>query len=355
MKKKLDNLETMSESEVRGLSLEFARKLEEWEVMKHFQHDSTGDKLKTDENVTSVVKDEDYQVDECIKVPYKFSKYGVEIRRERRHSEGQERRHSEGRVDELINHALEEKLKDNVHVRSSSVPSLMSHGDMDRQLVDESTSIDLQLTTVIPDRTDQYKENLISEIEKQQNYIDSLNEEVKQLSKIITEMNEEHIKIRDMHKKEILTKFTSEYTDSFEVLTEIHNLKEFIDVSLNSEEDDDQNKELIMFDTEDNSCIDGYSENKIIDAAPDLNQPILLDEKKNVLSTDLLTELEKLALSQIKNEILLEANNQLYDFEQNKSHNRAMHRSHTFAGYDYIRKKDKVCYIPLYYILLTVN
>ena len=159
MKKKLEDLETMSEAEVRGLSQEFARKLHEWEVMKGLRpekqfhpegetspkafHPSSVGHLRS--NSTKHHSPRISHGRSNSEKQHKDEK--IDIKRERTQSEKRERTLSESRMDSLSRQGSpaqgsEGKLEGGYVGRSSSVPSFAS-----KHLVDEATSIDLNLTS----------------------------------------------------------------------------------------------------------------------------------------------------------------------------------------------------------------
>lgn len=171
MKKKLEDLVTMSEAEVQGLSQEFTRKLHEWEVMKGIRKEKPLDGSQpisqdgTEPQVThQPFKRRSPRIHHgrCNSAKH-HKEEKMEIKRDRTQSEKRERTHSENResttiqserrertlsetmVEELSSQGSEAKLGDVSQARSSSVPSFTSRTD--QQLVDESTSIDLNLTS----------------------------------------------------------------------------------------------------------------------------------------------------------------------------------------------------------------
>ena len=158
MKKKLEDLETMSEAEVRGLTKEFARKLHEWELMKGLRPKESVEEAAC---VLSLPPSSSFSQRFGVHVRSNSAKEHREksdqgksdsLKRDRAQSEygRRERTHSEGKSSTPVSQArqninregsTDSKLNER-NQRASSVP-LLSNAN----LVDDSTSIDLNLTS----------------------------------------------------------------------------------------------------------------------------------------------------------------------------------------------------------------
>ena len=149
MRQKLEGIQTMSEAVGEGVSQEFARKLYEWEVMKGLRQEHSGVTPGTaDDNATTTGPPNENggkaSSDTLTQTTHTRSQSAKAYKEY--FSEKRERTQSESQVDDLGtgNATLSERRKSEVGTaRSASVPSVRASS---RQLVDDSTSIDLSLT-----------------------------------------------------------------------------------------------------------------------------------------------------------------------------------------------------------------
>ena len=144
MRQKLEGIETMSEVHVEGVSQEFARKLYEWEVMKGLRQEQPAPSGGEDSTIISSTETSFMlHASQTTHTRSQSAKAYKEYMNERR-----ERTQSESQVDGLGSGSgsqtpSEGRRSEGTNARSASVPSVRST----TALVDDSTSIDLNLTT----------------------------------------------------------------------------------------------------------------------------------------------------------------------------------------------------------------